>query len=796
MTRTLRLLASLLSGAVLLPLLLLAGAAPPANAVRALAHGDGVTWLGDHTSWLGNYRLADGRSGYCLEVTKSPPAGSDVDYLPGASAGYSTDDAARLAFISRHWGAPGDALTAASAQLATWTVTGLGGHDQAFFARRANGDAGLVTQAANRMLELANGDSGASRGATATLGLDASGIGARVLTDLWVDFLSGAHPLAPASYYGDVTLVGATFADGSRRAYLPNGLAREIVPDEIGDLETISARVEYHALPFGADFRFGRNTGGSQSLLVSEPNLLSAAATADTTSTSELPFRPRVETVTSAAVASPGAAVTDTLTLDAHPDSATGGRWGLFQAPDGAFLPIPVVVASVLWGPFGTPPVLSSTVPADARPVCRSELSIDTGPGVYATAPCTVPSPGYYVWTDSIDPARTPADRGGTRLQGFTSPFGVASETTLVPATPRLDTTATLTPASAAAPSSGTADAVPAASADDTPLPSAAPTGDGTAARAAARSHVEAATLASLSQIATASTEGPASALAPAPGGEPFCARDRLVLAGLPEGAPPLSVVSTLIGPLPADAAHDADAARGADAAQDPDAARGADAAQDAGAARDSDAARVPTPPADPLPVAGRVTTLLDADGAHRTDCIPVTTPGFYYFVFDATPTTSTPTPVPSIGSETGAAPDLPAAMDGDRSATLADSSMVRRFLTETEAAAPEVAVAAVAAEGSVAREMPVLVKEFSDHRVLHAESFVLTPPPATTPPTTPPAVSTPAPAPPPYAAPERPVALASTGVPAMPAALTVAAAVLGLMTGLAGLAFALRRWP
>jgi hypothetical protein len=163
MNPRLRLLSFLLATAVLaLGGLLAAG---PALAARAVAHGQGVMWAGDHASWIGSYRLDDGNTGYCLDVEKPQPAGTEVEYVDGSTTGeYSAADSARLAYISRNFGAPADPLSAASAQLATWTVAGLAGHDQAYFARRANDSAADVVIAANHILSRADEPGGASTG--------------------------------------------------------------------------------------------------------------------------------------------------------------------------------------------------------------------------------------------------------------------------------------------------------------------------------------------------------------------------------------------------------------------------------------------------------------------------------------------------------------------------------------------------------------------------------------------------------------------------------------------------------
>ncbi|MFB2585652.1 hypothetical protein [Herbiconiux liukaitaii] len=442
MTRCLRLLCTSALALLVLPLALLVGA-PPAVAATALAHGQGVLWAVDRTSWLGNYVLDDGLHGYCIDVEKPPPLGSAVDYLPGREAAwFGLDDSARLAFISREWGDPADPLTAAAAQLATWTVTGLAGHDQAYFARRANADADLVLTAANHMLRIADGTAGASRGVTATVQLDLEGHGGRVTSDLVVDYLGGARSPAPRSFSATVTLRGAVFADGSRTASVPNGVSLPIKPDQAGATEKVAVDVVYRNLPFGADYRLGRSAGDTQSLLVSNPYPAEARASASATAPNELPFAPRVVTTTSEAIAAPGTELSDIVTLSAHPESATGAEWGRYRARDGSLEPIPVVIESVLWGPFGAPPALTDRAPSGAPQVCTVELLVEGGPGTYRTPACTIDAPGFYVWTDSIDPARTPGWQGGDRLRPWNSPFGVTSETTVVPASPRITTTA------------------------------------------------------------------------------------------------------------------------------------------------------------------------------------------------------------------------------------------------------------------------------------------------------------------------------------------------------------------
>lgn len=636
------------------------GAAVPAFAVQAVAHGQGVFWAKDHTSWIGDYALDDGRSGYCIDVEKPPPTGAELDYSDGSQSGwFSADDSARLAYLSRHWGSPGDPLTAAAGQLATWTVTGLAGHDQAYFAQRANADADLVLGAANHMLALANGKNGASRGASVTIALTLDGASGSARPDLTVDYLSGPVVLPIYSYPGTMTLHGATFADGSRTANVANGATATFHADQHGATESVTVEVSYPHLPYGDSFRLGRNTGGGQNLLVSEPDEMEVRASATASGPSALPFRPRVQTTTSTQIAEPGSTLTDALHLEVHPDSATGREWGVYRARDGSMDPIPVVIQSVLYGPFADRPRESADVPAGAPEVCRVELTVEAGPGDYRSDPCVIPATGFYVWTDLIDPVRTPADRGGGRMEGWRSAFGVASETTVVPAVPRIETIASENVLSA-----------------------------------------------------------------------PGCVSDSLAVTGFPTGAPGITVVSTLLGPL----------------------------------------ADAPTPESTPggwedFPVAGRVSTLIDHDGTHRGDCVPVREPGHYYFVYSSE---GSGPKVPKVGTES--------------------PEQVADETDAVDALAP-----------------PVLIAPFSDPVVHKAESvsFTVPAPPTTTPPPPVPPTSTPptpavppaSPTPPKSSTPAPVAALAGTGRGSGPSALATTWSVLAVIAGLAALGFTARRW-
>ena len=157
---------------VLLPLLVLAvlGAVAPVTSVSAVAmsgHASGFVWSADRVSWIGLYRLADGSPGFCLDVSRPNPLRSTFHYEDGASLGrWSADDRARLSYLATNWASTTDDVVAAAAQLAVWRITGLGGHDAAWFARRANEWAPTVLALSDIMLDRT--ERSASRGAVAS----------------------------------------------------------------------------------------------------------------------------------------------------------------------------------------------------------------------------------------------------------------------------------------------------------------------------------------------------------------------------------------------------------------------------------------------------------------------------------------------------------------------------------------------------------------------------------------------------------------------------------------------------
>ncbi|AZI57139.1 hypothetical protein EH165_02110 [Nakamurella antarctica] len=131
---------------------------------------------------------------------------------------------------------------------------------------------------------------------------------------------------------------------------------------------------------------------------------------------------PSVTTVTSAAIASAGTALTDTLTVTGvHPTQ-------------------PVTISTTLYGPFAELPATSTGPAADAPKVGTVSVTV-TGPGTYVTPALTLPSAGYYVWYETI-----PGDNFHTP---WTPPtFPQTYETTVVKSTPSVTTVTSVAVAS------------------------------------------------------------------------------------------------------------------------------------------------------------------------------------------------------------------------------------------------------------------------------------------------------------------------------------------------------------
>ncbi|WP_345375445.1 hypothetical protein [Frondihabitans cladoniiphilus] len=428
--------------------------ATPAAALRGAAHGVGYLHT-DGVSWIGTYRLDDGGLAFCLEAGRASPIGSSYEsQLTDAALGHSREETAQVAYILRKWVATPDPDAAAAAALAVWTIMGLNGHSQAWYASRAGDRARQVLTLTGEVLREAASNANVDQKVDVRFDIDADGrLG--VTTDLVLTHIGGRTSTAPDSAaVGRITATGATIPDGSSSGLVVNGERRVLTPTGEGAVTAISVSADYADLPFGAAVAVGTSVGGAQALLlpVTTTGLARGASAYDLIS--PLPFQPRVLTKTSAATAESGTLLRDELSLDVEPGDGLLREWGVFRSGDG-FAPIPVTIRSRLLGPFASAPTVEPDWPSDAPEVCTVETVMASGPGTTTTAGCTIPTAGYYVWVESIDPADTPVDQGRDRLRPWRSPFGVATEVTLTPALPSIVTRAD---ASTAAPGSCVSD--------------------------------------------------------------------------------------------------------------------------------------------------------------------------------------------------------------------------------------------------------------------------------------------------------------------------------------------------
>lgn len=232
---------------------------------------------------------------------------------------------------------------------------------------------------------------------------------------------------------------------------MTNGKPVPISTTGTGATLTVKADARFENLAFDAIITVGSSPAQSQMLLFSPKSTGTATATTTTTSVSPRPFQPRVQTQTSEASAAPGTTITDAVHLDVAPGDGLLSEWGVYKSGTSA-APVPVTIRSSLLGPFAVQPSEAAEWPSAAPTVCEVSVVATNGPGDYTTPECTLPSGGYYVWVETIDPADTPVDKGRDHVRSWRSPFAAATEVTRSSVTPSVSTVVS--------PPNGDADAV------------------------------------------------------------------------------------------------------------------------------------------------------------------------------------------------------------------------------------------------------------------------------------------------------------------------------------------------
>lgn len=390
--------------------------------------------------FVGQYKNSRGLAAYCTDFERLSPENAG-GYEDGHSGGFIRSDGsalnptenAALSYLLHRWGATADNATAASVQLAVWALTSPGmawdssGMDAILRAERLPD--GVVAEARS-MTEVAFSEAGPYEVDIRLEAAGAEGTMTASVSVLGADGTSAAGLAAGAELSGPFALAeerGATWTTADephrltlKRTGLGGGSLTVSVP------RTPAAGVQW-LLP---------SRDGVQRLLaaaVVEPRD-SAAAIAD------LPaFQPTVVTRASAARTGVGTTVHDVLTVGTSPVAGGPGGTAPWLSMPGDGTPVSVEVVSTLWGPLPSRPVLQESVPSDT-PMVGAVTTRVQGPGRYDTPGLVVPSPGWYVWTESISPESTLPAEASRYVLGWQGKYGISDETTFVPWTPDITT--------------------------------------------------------------------------------------------------------------------------------------------------------------------------------------------------------------------------------------------------------------------------------------------------------------------------------------------------------------------
>lgn len=415
--------------------------APPSQAAPV---GSGwVRAAGVHAAehFVGQYTDSRGRTAYCTDFERLSPENAG-GYSAGDSGGFVRSDGtalsatenAALSYLLHRWGATTHNATAASVQLAVWALTSPGmawdspGMNAILRAERL--PAGVVTEARS-MTSTAFEDAGPYEVDIDLQRAGADGTVSAVVEVLGANGQPAVGLAAVAELTGPFALAEkehSTWTSGKephrldlQRTGLGSGALTVAVP------RTPAVGVKW-LVPKRRDV---------QRLLVAaivEPRD-AAAAIAD------LPaFQPTVATRASVARTGEDTTVHDVLTVSSAPrEEDNSGAPGPWLAVPGDGTPVSVEVVSTLWGPLDAEPVLRESVP-DGTPKVGTVATRVDGPGTYNTDGLVVPSPGWYVWTESIAPESTLPAVASPYVLGWQGQFGIAAETTFVPWTPEIRT--------------------------------------------------------------------------------------------------------------------------------------------------------------------------------------------------------------------------------------------------------------------------------------------------------------------------------------------------------------------
>lgn len=422
-----------------------------AFAATGVGHHAGHTWDGDGTSFIGSYAFDDSTFGYCMDAAYGPP--TFFSYTNQVVTSFQREDGiwldsndmGRLAYLMSTYGDTANDIQASAMALNVWRITGMDGHDDSWYAARANGNAAAVIALADDMMADANAN--ATTGVTATVNIvydDPTGQTATIWSDIEVDYISGASDqIADGSHVGTLTITGGVFeSTGTNTASITNGEELTIIPDRRGATIQVNGSVSYSNLPYGTALVVGFPDGNPPSrqrvLFGAGSNAVAVTGTGSSVAmASDTAFQIQTATQTSLDEAEVGDMVEDEIvvTVEATTENPDA-EWGVYDDGNGNLEPIPVTIRSTFWRDnSGGPITQQPTVPADADNVCEVQITV-TAPGTYTTPPCEIEVTGYHVWTERIDPNDTPVLEGGNKVLPWSSEYGIATEITFVPFPP------------------------------------------------------------------------------------------------------------------------------------------------------------------------------------------------------------------------------------------------------------------------------------------------------------------------------------------------------------------------
>ncbi|WP_323961279.1 hypothetical protein GC088_05685 [Arthrobacter sp. JZ12] len=388
--------------------------------------------------FVGQYRNNEGETAYCTDFERLSPAHAGA-YDGGHHGGFIRSDGTRLterenaglSYLLHRWGGTSDNATAASVQLAVWALTspgmawGSSGMDRILQAEKLPA---AVIQQAQVMTSAALTNAGPYEVhidlAETGDGLYTAGVSVRGTDGNPVDGLTAeARVTGPFGLAGNSPDSWTTGEAVEQLTLERTGLGAGTL--EVAIPRTPAAEVEW-LIPSRTD---------AQRLLVAAvlDRRDASAALAD------LPaFQPVVATRTSAARTEAGSEVHDVLTVSsAEPtDGSEPIPWLVIP---GSQEPVSVEVVSTLWGPLAAPPTLRDAVPHGTPQVGTVTTRVN-GPGTYNTDALEVPTPGWYVWTETIPSESALPAEAAKYVRTWQSRFGITEETTFVPWRPSITT--------------------------------------------------------------------------------------------------------------------------------------------------------------------------------------------------------------------------------------------------------------------------------------------------------------------------------------------------------------------